>query len=564
MTLNSVAAMSMLTLVAMLFSARTACAQEQIEVRRVRSMPDAPQPYKLKDWQAAAVAYDRFVFDETLTGEHLPLLWWDDTGKNVQRRTFGLPSYAGGHRGDGRHEAINCLAAVLGATLAGIDKSAGQHDYVSMVEQYFNSANGQNLVLNSTKDKSGNSFWYELWPQVLFYGIVDRYPEKGDLERIMRVTADRWHEACIALGFPDAGCDFEFTSFNFKTMQPVFNGKWKEPDAAAAIAWVQFMAWRKFGDAKYLAAADWCMASLQRRTKNPHYEVLCPLGAYLAARMNAELGREYDVEKILNWSFEPDSVRKGWGVIAERWGDYDCHGLVGSTTDRGGYAFAMNTYAAVGVLAPVARYDDRYARTLGKWILNAANAARLYYPDELPADHQSCPQWTGDPGHTIAYEGLRKAWNGKGPFAIGDPTTYWKMPLDLGLYGSSHVGFLAAIVRPTDVLMILQLNLLSTDFFKGPAYPTYLYYNPHPEEKTVSIGVGEDPRDLYDAIEGRFLARRAANSGTFTVPAGGVRMVVLVPSDGRLTRNGRQVLINDIVIDFAAPADLSDAPNPRS
>ncbi|MGB7157965.1 MAG: hypothetical protein WBD40_07850 [Tepidisphaeraceae bacterium] len=534
------------------FGSELASAQEQIDVPRVNLMPDAPQPYRLKDWKAVAVAYDRFVFDPTIKGEHLPLLWWDDTKRNRPRRAFGLPSYVGGKNRDGNQEAINCIAAVLGATLAGIDKRAGEHDWVLMCEQFFNSGNGQNLILNGPRGGSGDSFWYELWPHVLFYGLVDRYPDTPGFESIMRTTADRWHDACVALGFPDRANTFDFTAFDFRRMQPVFNGKWKEPDAAAAIAWIQFMAWRKFGEQKYLDAADWCMRSLQSRERNPHYEVLCPLGAYLAARMNAELGRAYDVGKMLDWCFEPNSVRKGWGVIAERWGDQDCHGLVGSTTDRGGYAFAMNTFAAAGVLAPVARYDERYARAMGKWILNASNAARLFYADELPPNQQSCPDWTGDPQHVIAYEGLRKAWEGRSPFAIGDPTTYWKMPLDFGLYGSSHSGFFAALIAPTDVPMILRIDLLATDFFRDRAYPTFLYYNPHPTSRDVSIDLGEGMKDLFDSVEGRFVARECTGTTSIAIPANSVRVVVLAPAGGELKRDGSHVRLNGVVIDHTA------------
>jgi hypothetical protein len=531
-------------------SAASAAAAEQVEIPRVSRMPDTPEPYRLKDWKKLARNYDRFVFDPAIKGEHLPLLWWDDTKRNFPRRAFGLPTYVGGPNRSGNQEGVNCIGAVLGATLVGVDKRAGEHDWVQMCEQFFAAGSGQNVILNGPKAKSGQTFWYELWPTVLFYGLVDRYPDTPGFEQIMRTTADRWLDACKVLGFPDQTSSFDYTSFDFATMQPVFNGKWKEPDAAAGIAWIQFMAWRKFGDQKYLDAADWCMRSLQARQINPHYEVLCPLGAYVAARMNAELGRQYDVDKMINWAFEPNSVRKGWGVIAERWGDFDCHGLSGSTTDRGGYAFAMNSFAAPAVLAPVARYDERYARALGKWILNVSNASRLFYADELPRDHQSCPDWTGDPQHVIAYEGLRKAWKGKSsPVAIGDPTTHWKMPLDFGLYGSSHAGFLGALVSPTDVPMILQIDLLATDFFRERAFPTFLYFNPHAADKAVSLDVGAGKHDLFDSLSGEFLQRQSSGNTSITIPAKGVRVIVIAPAGGEVKRDGTRLLLNGVVID---------------
>jgi len=75
-----------------------------------------------------------------------------------------------------------------------------------------------------------------------------------------------------------------------------------------------------------------------------------------------------------------------------------------------GYGFAMNTFQYAGTLAPLARYDSRYAHDIGKWILNLANAARLFYSNAHDAEHQSSHAWASayDRRSVIAYEGLRK------------------------------------------------------------------------------------------------------------------------------------------------------------
>lgn len=39
----------------------------------------------------------------------------------------------------------------------------------------------------------------------------------------------------------------------------------------------------------------------------------------------------------------------------------------------------MNGFQQAAALAPVAKYDKRYARAIGKWLLNIANASRLFY-----------------------------------------------------------------------------------------------------------------------------------------------------------------------------------------
>ena len=126
-------------------------------------------------------------------------------------------------------------------------------------------------------------------------------------------------------------------------------------------------------------------------------------------------------------------------------------------------------------------------------MLNAANSARLFYRDALPDDHQSTAFWKDD-GGVIAYEGLRKEWKGRSPYATGDPIRLGWGPTDLALYGGSYVGFFGGIVSRTNVEMILQLDCLATDFFHDRAYPTYLYYNPYDVAKEVQIDVGPEAR----------------------------------------------------------------------
>jgi hypothetical protein len=149
--------------------------------------------------------------------------------------------------------------------------------------------------------------------------------------------------------------DFNHTSFNFRTRKPVDNGKWKEPDAAAGVAWLEYAAWMKFRDPNHLVAAEGCLKFLQTFPRNPYYEVLLPYGALTAARLNAEQGRQYDTDRLLSWCFGVSDCRGGWGVTVGNWGGFDCDGLLGSIDDRGGYAFAMNTFAQAGALTPLPR-----------------------------------------------------------------------------------------------------------------------------------------------------------------------------------------------------------------
>jgi hypothetical protein len=529
---------------------------QQRTIERIELMPRQPAPYFMKDWKALAQGYDRLIFDFNARGKYLPVIWWDNSRPNIDRVTFGLPSYVGDPRVTSTsHEAINCMGAVLGATISGIDKYHGPHNWVLMEEQYFNGKNGENLVLNRTSTHSGQSFWYEVWPHVLFYALVDRYPETGKMEAIMKTTADRWYDACYQMGGRKGSVDFDHTAFDFNTMKPVDNGKWKEPDAAAGVGWLEYMAWVKWRSPKYLQAADWSMRFLHNRAENPNYEILMPYGAYLAARINGELGRKYDVHKLLTWCFDESKARPGWGTIAENWGGYSCDGLVGSITDGGGYAFSMNTFASAGALVPLVRYDDRYGRAIGKWMLNAANSARLFYRDALSHDHQSTSFWKDD-GGVIAYEGLRKEWKGRSPYATGDPIRLGWGPTDLALYGASYVGFFGGIVSRTNVEMILQLDCLATDFFHDSAYPTYLYYNPYDVAKEVQIDVGPEVRDLYDAATDGFLKKNVKGVSGFSLAANTAAVVVVAPAKGAITRKGNKRLINGVVVDYVSSGSV--------
>jgi hypothetical protein len=128
------------------------------------------------------------------------------------------------------------------------------------------------------------------------------------------------------------------------------------------------------------------------------------------------------------------------------------------------------------------------------------------------------------------------------------------MPLDFGLYGSSHSGFMAALVAPTNVPMILRIDLLATDFFRDKAYPTFLYYNPYASAREVSLEVGEPKTDLFDSVDGRFLKRGCTGTTSIAIPAKGVRVIVVAPAGGELKRDGSRLRLDGIVIDATLAA----------
>jgi hypothetical protein len=416
----------------------------------VAEMPNLPQPLEIRDWSQVTRDYIDLVFDFERQGDHLPLVRW----LNADRKMVAVPSYVGGPR---ESEAINYLAAVISGTLVGIDMQTyhGQN-WVALGSNFFNSDEG--ICVNRLESESGVSFWYDILPNVLFYQVDALYPNDAVRNKQARSVAEKWYAACIALGAnAESGAlpNFDHTGVNLKTMQPVEKG-WIEPEAAAGIAWIEYMAWCKFHDPKFLTGADWAIRSLEERSaeESPLYEVLMPYGALTAARMNAELNRKYDVAKLVNTCFEArgrPQARPGWGVLTDRWNGRDAHGLIGSTTDGGGYAFAMNTYQWAGALVPLARYDTRYARDTGKWILNLANASRLFYANAHPPEHQSSYAWSAahDPKSAIAYEGIRK-WKRDTATATADYKTLGGRVI-AGNYAATHL-----VREPADAFEVLE------------------------------------------------------------------------------------------------------------
>src|SRR5688500_2499340 len=158
---------------------------EQIAIPRVEMMPAPPQPFAMRDWRATARGFDALAFDLDAKGEHLPLtrLVRDKKGRLV---TFAMPPYVGETRGSHgpagvAFEGITCLGAVWSATLVGIDKSAGDVDYVRCLTYYFDARPKRQIIGNGRVAEPEASFWYTLFPAIVYGAVADRYPQRPDV-----------------------------------------------------------------------------------------------------------------------------------------------------------------------------------------------------------------------------------------------------------------------------------------------------------------------------------------------------------------------------------------------
>ncbi|MCI2082173.1 MAG: hypothetical protein LKK19_04265 [Bacteroidales bacterium] len=541
----------------------------QKRISRVSQMPDMPEPYKMLDWRQKAIDFDAYAFDFDSGKPAGSLIWIDSNQRNIPQITFGLYTAIhdrrqGPHRNGGEfHESLNSLSSILGSGLVGIDKThQNGYNYVKMVQNYFNSATGWNIMMNNTcPDVAelgggyGRDWWYDVFPNVLYYAVCDVFPKVENSDNIQRSIAEQF---CKADSVLDG--DYDYSYFDYGTMQGKVNDIPMQQDAAGGHGYVLYAAYEKYGEPRYLKHAEAAISALESQNESRFYEILMPMGIYTAARLNAEQGCSYDIAKMLGWVFDGCSSstgRTGWGVICGRWGKYDVSGLQGSTTDGGGYAFLMNSIDMAWPLVPMVKYDPEYARAIGKWMLNDANAARLFFPDMIPDSNQCLPGMQQYTNSVISYEGLSygdrygiPGLKGVHPVALGDgPKWAPDNPKEsmFSVYSTSPVGIFGAIIDTTDVSGILRLNCNATDFYAERAYPVYLYYNPYGDEKAVTYKAGEGRKDIFDMVSKKYLARNVRDSSKIVVPGDCAVLAVELPAgsrirkkrDGKLEVNGK-------------------------
>lgn len=545
---------------------------EQVSIDRVEAMPNLPQPYRMINWTEKAKAFDSFVFDWNNKSEIGSLIWIDENRRNIDQATFGLYTAVNDIRqgkmvNNGEfHESLNSLTAILGAGLVGIDKTNQEgYNYVKMIQNYFNKENGWNIMMNNTSPSVallgggyGRDWWYDVLPNALYYAVCDVFPNVEGADEIQHIIAEQFLKADSVLNG-----NYDYSYFDYAKMEGIVNNIPLQQDAAGGHAYVLLCAYRKYGDVRYLNHCKSAIEALLSQKESRFYEVLLPLGVYTAAYLNAIEGTHYDVQKLLNYVFDGcknPKGRNGWGIIVDKWGDYDVSGLQGSLIDGGGYAFLMNSIKPSWPFVPLVKYQPQYARAIGKWMLNNANNCRLFYPMEISSNNQWLPEIKTITNNTISYEGLGKydkygkaSLKGVSPVALGDGPNWIKGNPEesmLSIYSSSPVGILGAIVKKTDVEGILQLDCNATDFYSERQYPVYLYYNPYYETRSITFN-STSTVDLFDIVKKEYVAKKIMANGKIEIPADEARLIAVLPSGTKIkTVNGKLIANEKYIISY--------------
>lgn len=545
---------------------------KQIQITRVDQMPDLPESYQMIDWKAKAKKFDAYVFDWHNKGKMGPLIWKDDARRNINQTTFGLYTAVGDirqgpdHNGGEFHEALNSLAALLGAGLVGIDKTRQDgYNYVKMIQNYYNKDNGWNIVMNNTNPQVANlgggygrDWWYGILPNALFYAVNDVFPGIDGANDIMRHIAERFTQADSVLNG-----NYDYSYFDYGKLRGGRSNIPYQQDAAGGHAYVLLCAYKKFGDRRYLQHSESAIEALLNQKESRFYEALMPLGVYTAAYLNATQGKNYDVHKLLDWVFngcKSDTGRKGWGIIVGKWGKYDVSGLQGNILDKGGYAFLMNSIKPTWPFVSMVKYAPEYANAVGKWMVNNASACRLFFPAYIDTANQWAPEYRDLTDNNIAYEGLRKfddygkpSLKGVSPVAIGDgpkwikgnPTTSM-----FSIYSTSPIGILGAIVDTTNTKGILKLNCNVTDFYSRRPYPVYLIYNPYKRSQNI-IYKPKNECDLFDIVSKSYIARNVTNQIHIAIPGNQSLILYELPVGTKLRmKRGQIITENNNIISY--------------
>jgi len=537
-------------------------------ITKVESFPDIPANYNYFDYKTKALALDDTTFSfaqnevaqmpnyiSTDMSTWSPVGFWIDQVRQPTeylpletgylKRSFGLPTYVGDNRvASSGSEAMTTIASVLGSSFAGIDKSAQAFgettdDFVEMTFSSYDT--GSKLVHNF--GLQGQSFWYDIFPQIMFTRLYDMYPDTLYMKEMVLNGADQWLEA-LPYFVDDTGApDYDFVGYNVVLESPTITGNHIEPPNGG-LAFLFYAAYEMTQEGKYLQGAKEVLDYLQSYPGNPNYEALTDYAPFVAAAMNAKYGTTYDVGKFLDFLFDGDSsFRTGWSVLSGNFGNYAVDGLVGQTGD---YAFAMNSLHLATVLAPLVKYDVRYASAIGKYLLNLVNNAQVFFPQEITLGHQSMADYLPfDKAGSLLYEGFRNNYNSVSGYAMGDATAMFGQPSDLSVYSSAFIGGLGALVAKTNVKGILQVNLDSTDSFGQNEYPNYLYYNPFATEKIIDFDGGLTPYDLYDTITKAIVAHNVTGVVHLKVPANSSKVVMVLPANSTYSIESGCIVIND-------------------
>jgi hypothetical protein len=515
----------------------------QVKIAWIETMPNFPESYKMLDWTEKTYNLDRILFNFKIQGDCKPYIWIDDNQRNLKQKCFGLYNsicnpLQGNKKFNGEfHEATNTISAVLSAGLVGINKTKeNELNYVKMLQSYFNNEWG--IIRNHTTERmdkiindSLNLWSDDVFSNILFYAVADIFNDVDDADYLLREVSNK---ICVVSKLLKN--NYYFDNFNYSNMSGHERPEKLNKDIAAGHSYILYCAYKKFGDKKYLEASKIALATLYDIKPNAGNGDLLAFGALVAARMNVEEQMNYDVQRLIVESFCGTGKNDlKHGVLTGRWGTYEVNGLKTVTNEKELMASLKSTFNMAWPLVALVNYAPEYSRTIAKWLLNASSSARVFYPYEIEDLNQSSAQYKHITKNEIAYSSLLENFSDKQqqitPYAINFDHNHSNEKALFSISSSTPVGIFGSIIHKTNVEGIIRINTEATNFYSKDTNNTYLYFNPHNEDKEVEYNYsGKSKVDLYDILQDEYVIKNLQNDSKIKITANDVRLIVEKPA----------------------------------
>jgi hypothetical protein len=162
--------------------------------------------------------------------------------------------------------------------------------------------------------------------------------------------------------------------------------------------------------------------------------------------------------------------------------------MAGFSTEPEGQTYSMESMVTLPYLLPSVRFRPELAGEVARYALNVAANLRWFYPEYLPRENQSRP----DLPSMFPYERLSRDEKGHSPYATGDFAGH------RSIYGGAYVMWLDKMIQAQGDPWLLRWDLAKTNFMDPQLPPAYLYYNPWPEEKRITVETDLEQGRVHD------------------------------------------------------------------
>ncbi len=327
-------------------------------------------------------------------------------------------------------------------------------------------------------------YWYLMNITAMAYGLI-RLRFGQDAEWLARVekSATRLKDMAQQLHYDFNSQGYDFSKTAAFTKQDIY----RQPDAVGGYSYVMLLAWKLTGKATFLAEAKIGIDRYLDFGKNPWYEIPSGAMAVLAAARLEAMGYPANARKALGFVLDAKA-----GLMATgRWGGHEVNGLMaGFCTEPADQTYSMESMVTLPYLMPAVRFRPELAGEIARLALNVAANMRWFYPEYLPRENQSRP----DLPPMFPYERLSRDEKRHSPYATGDFAGH------RSIYGGAYAMWLDKMIQPQGDPWLLRWDLGKTDFMEPDLPAAFLYYNPWPEEKRVTVATPSEENHVYDLL----------------------------------------------------------------